>query len=84
MSSEKDHRRLMFNCIKLPARSEIVAPLLRENELLRARIERLESVFRHLHFAGEAPNLDCCRKCGLDLRDPVHRRWPAERREEER
>lgn len=40
------------------------------------RIQELESVFGHIHEAGD-PNLDTCAKCGLDIRDQIHTRGVA-------
>jgi hypothetical protein len=27
---------------------------------------------RHTHVAGEGDDIDCCRKCGKDIRDRIH------------
>lgn len=55
-----------------------------KNERLRARVGELETdvgrylpLLRHMHVAGRE-NLDECRECGLDLRDPVHTRAALE------
>ena len=36
------------------------------------RVEELENTFKHMH-ANNGEN-DACKKCGLDLRDPIHER----------
>ena len=52
----------------------------RETKFLFAKIDALVAerdrymdAFKHDHKASG--NGDACAKCGLDLRDPIHRRW---------
>lgn len=35
-------------------------------------IDQLERTFRHTHVAGEGKNLDWCKTCGMNFRDPIH------------
>ena len=47
--------------------------LYKDVEKLEQRVKELEGKFKHYHvnlFAGT----DECKKCGLDLRDPIHLR----------
>jgi len=38
------------------------------------RVSTLEDLFRH-NFVDNPEERDRCKKCGLDLRDPIHTRW---------
>jgi hypothetical protein len=45
-------------------------------EELEERVVELEAVFEHIHEAGDDDDLDRCAKCGLDIRDRIHKRLP--------
>lgn len=31
-----------------------------------------QGLYPHMHIAGPKDDIDTCRRCGLDLRDPIH------------
>lgn len=41
---------------------------------LGREIARLRKAFRHTHVAGPDGDLDTCRECALNIRNPIHRR----------
>lgn len=45
-------------------------------ELDKARLNMLETTFRHIHVNNQ-DGTDTCRGCGLDLRDNIHKRLEA-------
>lgn len=53
---------------------ELVMRLRSEGDELRAEIARLRKAFRHYHDQAWDLNDTACRKCGLDMRNPIHRR----------
>jgi len=58
------------NVLLMAAAPSLAAQLLRALD----REARLLAAFLHTHHAGPAGNEDQCSKCGLDIRNPVHRR----------
>ena len=49
--------------------------LLDKFEAAEARVRELETAFKHMHVAEQGePLSDSCAECGLDLRDPIHKR----------
>ena len=52
---------------------EAAKGLVLQREHLGARVWELEQTFSHYHV-NRADEMDCCKQCGLDLRDPIHKR----------
>lgn len=42
---------------------------------LKEQIEKLEKVFGHYHVNSGEGGDDSCKKCGFDLRNPIHTRF---------
>ena len=40
---------------------------------LNIRVHELESIFQHYHI-NKQDGTDTCKRCGLDLRDGIHKR----------
>jgi len=44
-----------------------------EIERLNGELTKIRNAFMHVHENNESD--DTCKKCGLDLRNPIHERW---------
>ena len=44
---------------------------------LEAEVSKYRRAFEHVHVASGGASVDACVSCGLDLRDPIHKRTIA-------
>lgn len=71
-----DDKTQQDTCIKALTKCKAeFETLLEVNESRLHEIDKLISIFKHIHIKDPLSGDDICKQCGLDLRNPIHTRF---------